>query len=123
MINSVNDGPYAVRTVLGWSINGPLRSPTGSDDWNQAVSCRVQVSRLEDQLQKFFSLDFSEQFVFSGEKALSVEDKKFMEMVNRETILRDGHYQVCLPLRDASTPMPNNRSLALQRLKGLKKKF
>ena len=124
VINSVNDGPYAVRTVLGWSINGPLRSPTGSDDWNQAVSCRVQVtSRLEDQLQKFFSLDFSEQFVFSGEKALSVEDKKFMEMVNRETILRDGHYQVCLPLRDASTPMPNNRSLALQRLKGLKKKF
>ena len=124
VINSVNDGPYAVRTVLGWSINGPLRSPTGSDDWNQAVSCRVQVtSRLEDQIQKFFSLDFSEQFVFSGEKALSVEDKKFMEMVNRETILRDGHYQVCLPLRDASTPMPNNRSLALQRLKGLKKKF
>ena len=32
VINSVNDGPYAVRTVLGWSINGPLRSPTGSDD-------------------------------------------------------------------------------------------
>ena len=124
VINSVNDGPYAVRTVLGWSINGPLRSPTGSDDWNQAVSCRVQVtSRLEDQLQKFFSLDFSEQFVFSGEKALSVEDKKFKEMVNCETILRDGHYQVCLPLRDASTPMPNNGSLALQRLKGLKKKF
>ena len=124
VINSVNDGPYAVHTVLGWSINGHLRSPTGSDDWNQAVSCRVQVtSRLEDQLQKFLSLDFSEQFVFSGEKALSVEDKKFMEMVNHETILRDGHYQVCLPLRDASTPMPNNRSLALQRLKGLKKKF
>ena len=124
VINSVNDGPYAVHTVLGWSINGPLRSPTGSDYRNQAVSCRVQVtSRLEYQLQKFSSLDFSEQFVFSGEKALSVEDKRFMEMVNRETVLQDGHYQVCIPLRDASTPMPNNRSLALQRLKGLKKKF
>ena len=98
VINSVNDGPYAVGTVLGWSINGPLRSPTGSDDWNQAVSCRVQVtSRLKDQLQKFFSLDFSKQFVFSGEKALSVEDKKFMEMVNRETILQDGITRSAFP--------------------------
>ena len=51
--------------------------------------------RLEDQLQ---SLEFSEQLVFSGENALSVEDKKFMETVNRETFLRDGHDQVCLPL-------------------------
>ena len=50
VINYVNDGPYAVLTVLGRSINGPLRSPTGSDDWSQAVPCQVQVtSRLEDQ--------------------------------------------------------------------------
>ena len=46
-----------------------------------------------------------------------------MKMVESQTVLRDGHYEVCLPLRNASSPMPNNRALALQRLNGLKKKF
>lgn len=25
VIHSVNEGPYAVRTALGWTVNGPLR--------------------------------------------------------------------------------------------------
>ncbi len=24
VIRSVNDGPYAIRTILGWTVNGPL---------------------------------------------------------------------------------------------------
>lgn len=25
VIKSINDGPYTVRTVRGWTVNGPLR--------------------------------------------------------------------------------------------------
>ena len=59
--------------------------------------------------------------MFGEEKDLSVEDRRFMKMVESQTVLRDGHYEVCLPLRNASSPMPNNCALALQRLNGLKK--
>ena len=46
-----------------------------------------------------------------------------MKMVESQTVLCNGHYEICLPLRNASSPMPNNPALALQCLNGLKKKF
>ena len=125
VVNSVGEGPYAVRSRLGWSVNGPLRAGSFVDGENSSViSCQLQVnSSLDSQLQKFFNLDFSDQYVFSDEKALSVEDKQFIDMVETQTVLKEGHYEICLPLRDSSVPLPNNRALAFQRLKGLKRKF
>ena len=125
VVNSVGEGPYAVRSCLGWSVNGPLRAGSLVDGENSSViSCRLQVnSSLDSQLQKFFNLDFSDQYVFSDEKALSVEDKQFLDMVETQTVLKEGHYEICLPLRDSSVPLPNNRALAFQRLEGLKRKF
>lgn len=29
VIRSINDGPYAVRTMLGWTVNGPLKEDSG----------------------------------------------------------------------------------------------
>ena len=125
VVNSVGEGPYAVRSCLGWSVNGPLRAGSLVDGENSSViSCRLQVNlSLDSQLQKFFNLDFSDQYVFSDERALSVEDKQFIDMVETQTVLKEGHYEICLPLRDSSVPLPNNRALAFQRLKGLKRKF
>ena len=125
VVNSVGEGPYAVRSCLGWSVNGPLRAGSFVDGKNSSViSCRLQVkSSLDSQLQKFSNLDFSDQYVFSDEKAVSVEDKQFIDMVETQTVLKEGHYEICLPLRDSSVPLPNNRALAFQRLKGLKRKF
>ena len=125
VVNSVGEGPYAVRSRLGWSVNGPLRAGSFVDGENSSViSCRLQVnSSLDSQLQKFFNLDFSDQYVFSDDKALSVEDKQFIDMVETQTVLKEGHYEICLPLRDSSVPLPNNRALAFQKLKGLKRKF
>ena len=125
VVHSVDDGPYAVETVLGWCINGPLRQVSEVDDSAHLVTVnRIEVlSSLDQQLQRFFNQDFSERHVFTDDKALSVEDSQFLEMVERQTSLKDGHYEICLPLRNDSVPLPNNRSLAVQRLKGLEKRF
>lgn len=32
IINSQGNGPYAVRTLLGWVVNGPLNASTAMDD-------------------------------------------------------------------------------------------
>ena len=65
-------------------------------------------------MQRFFDLDFSERQVSSDEKALSIVDKRFLDMVEQATVLHDGHYEMCLPLRDPSSRLPNNRPLAVQ---------
>ena len=44
-------------------------------------------------------------------------------MVGQLSVLRHGRYEICLPLRNLSAPLPNNRPLALQGMRGLQKKF
>ena len=68
-------------------------------------------------------MDFSDHQIFSDEKALSVEDQQLLSLMEQQTTLHQGHYEICLPLRDSSVPFPNNRPLALQRMKSLEKKF
>ena len=87
-------------------------------------SCRVQViCNLDDQLNRFFNLDFSENHVFAEGKGLSVKDRQFLRMTEEGTVFRDGHYEVNLPLRNPTVSVPNNRALAVQRLRSIKKRF
>ena len=92
IINSEGDGPYAVYTKLGWVVNGRLRSADQCDDHPVPMSInRIHVEPcLEQQVQKYFQLDFSERHVFAGEKALSVEDRWFLSVVDDGTMLCDG---------------------------------
>ena len=125
IVHSVDDGPNAVETMLGWCINGPLwHVPEVEDSAHLVTVNRIQVlSSLDQQLQRFFNQDFSERHVFPDDKAFSVEYSQFLEMVDRQTSLKDGHYEIYLPLKSDSVPLPNIRPLAVQRLKGLKKRF
>ena len=53
VINSENDGPYAVRTRLGWTINGPLfAANTDTSDTHSVKVNHVHAEegRLEEQL-------------------------------------------------------------------------
>ncbi|XP_071109472.1 uncharacterized protein [Haliotis cracherodii] len=56
-------------------------------------------------------------------KEMSQEDKEFMKIVTNSIHKEDGHYVVSLPFRDKDVIMPDNSEQALQRLRGLKKKF
>lgn len=49
VINSVNGGPYAIRTMMGWTVNGPLTGDEEVMDYEQPeVSInRVSVVNLE----------------------------------------------------------------------------
>lgn len=49
VINSVNNGPCVVRTVLGWTVNGPLRSGSdivGTDKLSEVTTNRISVAKL-----------------------------------------------------------------------------
>ncbi|XP_052470971.1 uncharacterized protein LOC128027405 [Carassius gibelio] len=119
VVNSQNGGPYAVRTLLGWVVNGPLRSADGSAE--SVTVNRISVASLEQLLISQYNQDFSE--VVSEEKTeMSVEDRRFLEIAN-EAVLQDGHYYLKLPFRKTDISMPNNRQVAEQRLQTLKRKM
>lgn len=122
--NSDGEGPYAVRTLLGWVVNGPLQ---GSKDNGNTIECpdvtvnRISLGKLEEMLNKQYNHDFNE--IASENKEMSREDHAFMEKVNRSIELQDGHYKVNLPFKMENPMLPNNLCVAKQRILGLKRKL
>ncbi|XP_064638305.1 uncharacterized protein LOC135494321 [Lineus longissimus] len=62
-------------------------------------------------------------FTCNGEKAISVEDKRGLKILEDTTKIVDGHYQTGLLWRKEDPVLPNNRAAAEKRLKSLQRKF
>ena len=123
IINSQGDGPYAVRTLLGWVINGPLRGSGGYQKGCSTVYAnRISIARLEELLVSQYNQDFNEK-TLEEKHEMSREDLKFMEILDRSTCMLEGHYSMDLPFKEDDIIMPNNRCIVEQRLQGLKRKF
>ncbi|XP_068742033.1 uncharacterized protein [Montipora capricornis] len=130
--------PYAVRSLLGWYVNGPVRHNS-----SKQVRCnRIQILKtsIDDEVKgyivgermikeqltpqvvsRMFELDFAER---KNGVALSREDRQFLKIVEEGIRHRDDmHYEIPLPFREGNVQLPNNRSQAVQRLHGLKKRL
>ncbi|KAJ8352164.1 hypothetical protein SKAU_G00236400 [Synaphobranchus kaupii] len=125
IIHSQEDGPYAVKTTLGWVVNGPLRKghDHNSSCTDQKVSVnRISVSGVDSMLLQQYNHDFPEHA--SEEKyEMSREDVQFIKSVSETIEKVDGHYSIGMPLRKKTVVMPNNRCVAEQRAASLKKKL
>ncbi|CAI5670611.1 unnamed protein product [Oreochromis niloticus] len=125
VVCSVDGGPYAVRTRLGWTINGPLSGnceATGDQKHPQVTVNRISVVTLEELWQQQFKIDFPESKV-DEQVGLSREDQRFLEIVTNSAKYVGGHIQIALPFRNTSISMPNNKKVVQQRLRFLKKRF
>ena len=54
---------------------------------------------------------------------ISQEEFRFLRELERTVVLRDGHYEMALPLKDREAPVPNNKPLSEQRACSLKRKL
>ena len=59
----------------------------------------------------------------SDGKSLSVEDKRFLEIMEEEAQLKNNHYVLPIPFRSKNLSLPNNNVQAVQRLNSLKKRL
>lgn len=82
ILNSQGNSPYAVQTLLGWVVNGPLSS-AATDQHGRAVASvnRISVERLETLLRQQYRHDFPEK-EYEEKPQMSVEDTKFMNMMS-----------------------------------------
>ena len=71
--------------------------------------------------------DFTEPTLENGNTTemdgLSMEDKRFLSLVEKRTKLVDGHYHVPLPLRNPDVEFPNNRTQAMNQINYLDRRF
>ena len=78
------------------------------------VEKSIKDISLEEMFKMMYSNDFSEHDVtvadsiISSVDEISIEDKKFLDIVEKNTSKKDYHYVVSLPFRDDRLVMPNN---------------
>lgn len=125
VINSRGEGPYAVKTLLGWVVNGPLhgnRTKQYKNGHNAVYVNHIEVNTLEQMLLNQYKHDFMENFSTEKEE-ISEEEKRFMNIMKNSVQLEDGHYKMNLPFKKENISMPDNFAIANQHMKLLKRRF
>ena len=112
--------PYATRTALGWTLNGPL----GRHDREHKAECffvredaENRDAGLEAQVERFWQLDAGQ--AVDDRPQYSVDDKRALDVWERSISQDDGHYQMDIPFKTDPPLMPNNRTMAATRLQSL----
>ena len=61
--------------------------------------------------------------IYGGKTSLSQNDNRALKIMQDTAALQDGHYTIALPWKDDAPCLENNRSLAEQRLRLLRKRL
>ena len=119
MKRSEDGGPYAVRTLLGWTFNGPL----GRRNRSRHTANRIQShAHLDLQFERYCEMEFNDS-QFSVEKGMSQDDKRALTIMEESAEIRDGHYQIAIPCKVFPPYLRNNKAVAEHRLSLLKKRL
>ncbi len=112
-------GPYAIRTVLGWTVNGPLGRSRAEPHNVNFIRADTNLSK---QFQKFCDMEFNDS-TYHGRAEMSKEDFRALSLIEDSARLNDGHYEIALPWKESPPSLPYNRPLAEHRLNLLKKRL
>jgi len=116
--------PYAILSPLGWTLLGPTSVKTDEYRYSTAfltLQDDKDEDRLMKQVQQFWSTDHVIEPPHCAK--MSLEDKSALETMTSSVQLVDGHYQIGLPWKQKIPYLPNNRSLAEQRLNLLRRRL
>ena len=132
IISSKDNGPFAVKTALGWCVSGPMRANpkpyqvqcylsniNSSANPHFTFKNTIKDLSLKDAMLRMYELDFHES---SRKQGLSVEDERFLEIM-KSCRQVNGKYCMPLPLRSPDKNVPNNRQQVVQRSTWLKRRL
>ncbi|XP_026136037.1 uncharacterized protein LOC113113774 [Carassius auratus] len=123
VINGGDEEPYAIKTDLGWSIIGGTPNGVNSKDVT-SICHRISVRELPlvtPAAVRALELDLVDSRL--GEKSISQDDVQFLQVLKEGVYHNEcGHLEMPLPFK-TSPQLPNNKKLALVRLKHLKRKL
>ena len=104
--------PFAVLTLLGWSMFGQVSQSRVTSNVISSFVCATHNPGVCD-VEKLWSL---ENEGVADECGWSQEDKYVISLWDKETIKVGQHYEIPPPWRDPSEKVPNNFFVAKKRL-------
>ena len=116
---SQGHGPFATRTIFGWTVNGPLVRMGQPQPVCNFVKADEELSQ---QFRTFCNWEFSDS-ICADKPAMSKEDNRALSIMKESICLKEGHYQIDLPWKDDVPCLPNNRAMAEHRLKLLRRRL
>ena len=105
--------PYATKTLLGWTLNGPLNGETINVTNHYIQAAQHDV--LEEKLEAFWKMDSPVE-----EKGMSVNDVNVQKMWEDRITFEEGHFTLPIPFKDDVTKLAQNKPQAERRLRSLK---
>jgi hypothetical protein len=117
------DEPYAVRTVLGWTICGPI---DGAEDDERSAYFISSASQLSVQDNNFSLRNFWEIEKIPEHKELTFtkKEQQILEHTERTTVKVNDRYQVNLPWRKSNNDqIPDSYDMALRRLESTERRL
>ena len=131
VIFSVNNGPFAVKTALGWCISGPKQQHDDEINGAEVISCccanvndqRVQTTETSSEHAKLrmYEHDSSEQTSemilcakrspgdLTGARSSNQNDQMFLKIINDESRITNESNQLLLPCRHPDVQIPDDR--------------
>ncbi|KAJ8032247.1 hypothetical protein HOLleu_25719 [Holothuria leucospilota] len=112
--------PYATRTVLRWTLNGPLKC-NNSDEPVVCNFIRANLaadSGLDAQVEHFWKLHVGQTLAGSVTE-MSQDDKRVLEIQNKSIKLKNSHYEMGISFKKTPPDLPDNKIMAKKRLKNL----
>lgn len=123
IIHSQGQGPFALKTIFGWLVHGPISDTAMKQDGTTRVTTnRISLENVKQLLISQYNHDFPEK-EYDEKLELSFEDRMFMDMASKSLIRKDGHYHLPLPFRDKDPILPDNYDMVAQRAWSLAKKL
>jgi len=113
------DEPYAVRTPLGWAVNGPLSVRDDETPCNYVGM--IEAATLTQQVERFWAIDSAGNT--DREYCHSINDQRVIGLWDRTSVLVDGHFQIDVPFKNPNPCLPDNKHMANKRLTHLLSKL
>ena len=104
--------PFAVRGVLGWTLNGPVHSQRPSKCVINNLVSTISIEKL-DSLYKLNDFD--------DDLHIPPEDDQVMTLCNQRGKVTDGHIELPIPWNNDAKILPDKRYIPESRLRNLLK--
>ncbi|XP_038058753.1 uncharacterized protein LOC119730035 [Patiria miniata] len=108
--------PYATKTILGWTLNGPVKSGPRNKVTSHFIDADVCLQR---QVEKFWLMED----LGGCDTSMSVSDRKAIAVWEHSIHLENGHYAVDIPFKTRPPCLPDNKAMAQHRLRLLGRKL
>ena len=120
--------PHAVRTLLGWTVMGPLKAKRDESaevnfiHVDQSLGCSETVKDLDPiqhQLERLYNADYTE-CTANLKECLSIGDRRAKSIMDSFVKMVGGHYEIALPWKCETPSLPGNKIMAERTLLLLK---